>query len=141
MEAKVKLKEYVYIYAHCEIIAGSLEKAFRALEELLKTTPDYPPALLLMAVIFCLEGKKEKAQELFQLLRQKGVQITPPLNKFAKQLHAYGKKDEALLILKAAIENRINNEETMNLLDAFQNGKAACIILLNLLRTAARRTQ
>ena len=28
MEAKIKLKEYVHVYAHCEIIAGSLEKAF-----------------------------------------------------------------------------------------------------------------
>ena len=77
---------------------GSLEKAFCALEELLKTMPDYPPALLLMAVIYCLEGKKEKAQELFQLLRQKGVQITTNLNKFAQQLLIHGKKAEASLI-------------------------------------------
>ncbi len=70
---KTKLKEYVHVYAHCEIIAGSLSNAFCELQELLKTTPDYPPALILMAAIFCLEGKKEKAQEFFQLLQQKNV--------------------------------------------------------------------
>jgi len=98
MEAKIKLKEYVTIYAHCEIIVGSLEKAFCALEELLKTMPDYAPALFLTAVIYSLEGKEEKAQELFQLLQQKGAQITTNLNKFAQQLLIRGKKAEALLI-------------------------------------------
>ncbi|MBP1711309.1 MAG: SAM-dependent methyltransferase and glycosyltransferase, partial [Deltaproteobacteria bacterium] len=122
MESKVKLKQYVCVYAHCEIIAGSLEKAFGALEELLKTTPDYLPALLLKAVIFCLEGEKDNAQELLILLRQNGVQVIPSINGFAKQLHTHGKADQALLILKAAMENKINNEETMHLLDAFQNG-------------------
>ena len=92
MKTKIKLKEYVHIYAHCEIIVGSLSKAFSALEELLKTTPDYTPALFMMAVIFCLEGKKEKTQELFQLLLQKGAQIAPLLNKIAKQLHAAEKE-------------------------------------------------
>ena len=125
MRAKVRLKASVCIYAQCEIIIGSSEKAMSALEELLSTTPDYPPALLLVTIIFCLKGNKNKSRELFQLLRQKGVQITAPLNKFAKQLHAYGRKDEALLILDATIENKINNEETMNLLDAFQNSKSS----------------
>lgn len=120
MEARVKQKEYVHIYAHCEIIAGSLEKAFSALEELLKTKPDYLPALMLTAIIFCLEGKNEKAQELFQLLRQKHVQITTNLNEYAEQLHTNGKKDEALMILNAAIENKMSNAETMKLLEEFQ---------------------
>jgi len=122
MEARVKQKEYVHIYAHCEIIAGSLEKAFLALEELLKTRPDYVPALLLTAIIFCLEGKKEKAQELFQLLRQKRVQITTNLNEYAEQLHTNGKKDDALMILHAAIENKLSDQETMKLLEELQQG-------------------
>jgi len=124
MESKLKRKEYVHIYAHCEIIVGSLEKAYRALEELHKTTPDYSPALFLKAVIFCLEGKTEKAQELFQLLQQKRVQITPLLNKLANQLHAHEKRDEALLILNAAVENRISNEETKNLLETLQQSES-----------------
>ncbi|MEN6468576.1 MAG: glycosyltransferase [Smithella sp.] len=123
MDAKVKKKEYVHIYAHCEIIAGSLEKAFRALEELLKSDPDYLPALLLKAVIFCLEGKNEEARELFLLLRQKKVQITDALNKFATECHTHGKKNGALLILTALMENKISNEETIKLLEEYQKGQ------------------
>ena len=123
MESRKNLKECVYCYAHCEIIAGSLDKAFYALDDLLKTMPDYPPALLLMAVIFCLEGKKEKAQEYFRLLQQKGVQLSLLLNKFAKQLRHQGRKDDALLILNAAVENKLNDEETANLLEALQTGQ------------------
>lgn len=123
IDAKVKRKEYVVIYAHCEVMVGSLEKASQVLEELAQTTPDYPPAMLLMAVIFCLQGKDEKAIELLQILRQKNVLITPNLHKFAKQFHTNGKKDEALMILHAAIENKLSNQETMNLLDEFQKGQ------------------
>ncbi|MFA7012885.1 MAG: glycosyltransferase [Desulfobacterales bacterium] len=120
IESRVRLKESVHIYANCEIIAGSLDNAFFALDELLNTTPDYPPALFLMETIFYLKGEKEKAQEILQTLLHSGVQMTPSLNKIARQLHANGKKDEALLILNAAIENNISNETTKNMLVAFQ---------------------
>ena len=113
---KVKLKEYVYVYAQCEMIAGSLEKSFSALEDLLKTAPDYAPALFLKTVVFCLEGKKEKARDLFEHLRQKRVQITPQLNIIANQLQSNGRKNEALLILNAMIENKLNDSETATLL-------------------------
>jgi len=115
MRGKIKLKEYVHVYAHCEIIAGSLERAFDVLEELLKTMPDYAPALVLTAIIFSLEGKKEEAQGIFQALLSRRVEITPTLNKFVRQLHAHGKKDEALVILNTAIENHLQDAETEGL--------------------------
>lgn len=123
IDAKVKRKEYVVIYAHCEVMVGSLEKASQVLEELAQTTPDYPPAMLLMAVIFCLQDKDEKAIELLQILRQKGVHTTSNLNRFAKQFHRNKKKDEALLILNAVVENKLNNEETTKLFDEIQKGQ------------------
>jgi hypothetical protein len=43
--------------------------------------------------------------------------MTPTLNKIAGQLHAQGKNDEALLILNAAIENKISDQETLDLLN------------------------
>jgi len=120
METKTKLKEYVNVYATCEIIAGSLESARDALEEQLKTMPDYSPALFLIALIFCLTGKKEKAGELFQLLRRKNVLIIPRINNIARQLHTYGKNDEALIILNTAMENKAYNQETQLLLEKLQ---------------------
>jgi glycosyltransferase involved in cell wall biosynthesis len=125
MEGKTRLKECVHVYAHCEIIAGSPDKASVALEYLLKATPDYPPSLFLKAVIFCLEGKKEKALELFQLLRQKQVPVTPLINTIVKESLANGKRDEALLILNATIENKINDQETMSLYDALHHSRSS----------------
>jgi glycosyltransferase involved in cell wall biosynthesis len=122
IESKVKLKEYVNSYALCEILAGSLEKASYELEEILKTTPDYAPALLLTAVVACLKGEGERAHELFELLKQKNLQITGNLNKLAKQLDTRGKSDQALLVLTAMIDNKISNAETMALLEEFQKG-------------------
>jgi GT2 family glycosyltransferase len=116
IETKSKLKEYVHIYAHCEIIVGSLSKALRELEELLKTTPGYMPALFLMAVINCLEGKTEIAQRTLQALSRGGLQITPSLNKIAKQLHTHGKKDQAIIILNMTMQNGMNDGETATLL-------------------------
>jgi GT2 family glycosyltransferase/Tfp pilus assembly protein PilF len=119
MEGKTKLKEYVHVYAHCEIIAGSLSKAFCELEELLKTTPDYPPAVILIAAIFCLEGKKEKVQESIQSLLQKNIYITSLLNTYASQLHTYGKNDEALILLQAIVENNISSAGTIQMIEEY----------------------
>jgi glycosyltransferase involved in cell wall biosynthesis/Tfp pilus assembly protein PilF len=121
MESNIKLKEYIHIYAHCEIISGSLSKAFCELEELLKKTPDYPPALLLMAVILCLEDKKEKAKEIFEILHQKHVQITSRLNTFASQFRTQGKNDNALRILQAMLDSKLDDDQTMKLLAELKN--------------------
>ncbi|MHB8910069.1 MAG: glycosyltransferase [Syntrophales bacterium] len=120
MKSKVPLKEYVHIYAHCEILVGSLSKAHSALEELLKTTPGYLPAQFMMAVVFCLEGQPGRAGGLFQVLVQERVHITPHLNRFAEQLHAHGRTDEALLILEATIENGLQDEKTGSLLESLR---------------------
>jgi tetratricopeptide (TPR) repeat protein len=125
MEGKARLKECVHVYAHCEIIAGSPDKASAALEDLLKATPDYPPSLFLKAVTFCLEGKKEKSLELFQLLHQKQFQVTPLINTIVKESLANGKRDEALLILNATIENNLNDQETMSLYDSLHHNRSS----------------
>ncbi len=103
-DARGKLPAYVHVYAYCEIIAGSLDKASSALDELLQSMPDYPPAVSLMAVRYCLEEKNEKAKEFLQRLRLKGIPISSPLKKVSEKLSAYGKKDEAALILKLLSE-------------------------------------
>lgn len=54
---KAPLREYVNVYAHCEIVAGSLDNAGRQLTEVLKVYPDYIPALILMAAVRCLKGE------------------------------------------------------------------------------------
>ncbi len=121
MEANIKLDAYIHIYAQCEIIAGSLEKAFAALQEILKKTPDYPPALFLEAIIFCLKGEKDKVRKSFQSFQQKRIEITTLLHTIARRVHTYGNNTGALLILNAAIENNISNSETEKFLGEYQN--------------------
>jgi len=99
-ESRIKLPAYVNVYAYCEMIAGSLNAASSALEELLRDMPDYPPALSLMAVIHCLEDKEEQARELSRQLRLKGIPLSATLKHISEKLSSYGKKDEAELILK-----------------------------------------
>ena len=124
MDSKEKRKEYVNVYAQCEIIAGSLEKALFALEEQLKIMPDYSPALLLKAVIFCLQGNDEKAVELFQVLQQKQFLGASTLNKIARRLHTIKKTDDALLLIHAAMDNKMSNAETITLLNDVQAQEA-----------------
>lgn len=120
METENKRKEYVHIYALCEIIAGDLGRAGSALEELLRSEPDYPSALFLKALICALEGNGEKAREIFQALKKRRIRVTSLLNKVARQIQEYGQKQAALLVLDAAVENSIHNEETMKMRDEFQ---------------------
>ncbi len=47
-------------------------------------------------------------------------QVTPALNKIAREFQVNGKTDQALLILNAVFENRLNNEETGSLFEALQ---------------------
>ena len=125
VQTGTKRKEYIHIYAHCEIVAGSLDRAFSALQALLEATPDYAPALFMTAVILCLKGETEKAREGFESLVRSHVQITPSLNKIVRQLHAHSRKDEAFLILDAAMENKLDDEETRRLLESFRENRAA----------------
>lgn len=119
MQTNHKLKEYIYMYAYCEIIAGSLEKASMVLHDLIDEMPDYLPALLVQCVVLCLEDEQEKARELMLLLKGKNRNFNIQLNKFARQLHTNGRKDQAVRLLSAMKENKIDTPETIKLLKEF----------------------
>lgn len=120
MSFNIHLKEYIMIYVQCEIIAGSLQEAFSTLNTLYQKTPDYPPALFFMFVIFCLEEKKEEAKRILQSLTDMGVKIAPIAGKIARKLQTYGKRNEALLVLNTLVENELHDEETKALFLEYQ---------------------
>lgn len=120
IEIDAKRNESIHICAYCEIIAGSLDQAALVLESLYRAVPDYPSALFLLVVVFCLEGRDKEAAELFQSLLHKGIQITSGLNKIVGQLHAYGKRHDAFLLVNAMIKGKMDNEETTSVLEALQ---------------------
>lgn len=124
LEGQIRRIEYMNIYSHCEIIAGSLDKALQSIEEQLKAKPDYPPALALLSVIYCIRGLRKEADELFQKMQEKKIDFIPTFNKIAKQLSDYGKQQEAMLLLNKAIENKVANQVTRNLLSEVQSAEA-----------------
>ncbi len=117
MEYKITIKEFMMDYALIEMVAGSPEKAFDILKNFINIATDYPAALLLLAALHCIQGQREKAETYLRELLQKGFNITPGLNRVAKQFYLVGKKEQAKLILDAMIENRINDAETMRLIE------------------------
>ena len=117
------IKEAILNYANCEIIAGSVEKAYTALQDLLQKEPDYPPALLMLSVVFCLTHKVEMMQNLLKTLVNRKYNFIPAMNTAARLFYVQKKNDEALLILQTMIENRLDDEETTNLLNILQNSK------------------
>lgn len=113
-------KEALQTYATCEILSGSIDKALGAINESLEMEPEYPPALLLLAIVSCLRGEIERMQEAFEILLNKRFNITPGLNGVARQLQLQGKDRESLSILNAAIQYRIGDRETTQLLETVQ---------------------
>lgn len=112
MQTEVRLKEYITIYAQCEIIAGSLEKALFFIEEQLQATPDYVPAMIFKAAVLCLEDQKEGLKELSQVMLQNRDQVTAVFNVLTMKLHQNNMRDKALLLASVAFDNHIITEET-----------------------------
>lgn len=113
-------KEALQTYATCEILSGSIDKALAAINESLEMEPEYPPALLLLAIVSCLRGEIERMQEIFEILLNKQFNITPGLNGVARQLQLKAKIRESISILNAAIQYRIGDQETTQLLETVQ---------------------
>lgn len=120
MDFRPVSKEALQTYATCEILSGSIDKAIGPINQSLEMESEYPPALLLLAIVSCLRGEIERMQEAFEILRNKRFNITPGLNGVARQLQLQGKNRESLSILDAAIQYRIGDRETTQLLETVQ---------------------
>lgn len=107
--------ENIHVYAHCEIIAGSPDKALQTTEDLLKKNPDYIPAQMMKAIALTLQGEKSKALDIYQALLKKGARITINLNTLARQFILQGKKEKALQMIEALFDSHIHDDETARL--------------------------
>lgn len=116
MKTDVKLKEYITVYAQCEILAGSFAEALTLLEEQLQITPDYIPAIIFKAAVLCMEGKKEKLKELSPVMLQNRDHVTAVFNVLTMKLHQNHMRDQALRLAATAFDNQIITEDTHNIL-------------------------
>jgi len=99
------------------LVAGSPDKAYDALVSLLDASPDYTPALFLMAVVHHLRGDDVKTDEKLRALQNKRVDIPPLFNQMARQFLARGKTREAAQLIRLAAERHLADQETLSLYD------------------------
>ena len=104
LELNPDLKEAALNYANCELIIGDAKNAVCAIEKLLKSEPDYPPAMGLIAMACYVDGQKEKGLEYFRKLRKKRFNCEDFVNDLAKDMISEGRAEQAGLLLEAPIE-------------------------------------
>jgi predicted Zn-dependent protease len=117
------MKEAALNYAGSEFLIGDISKTISVLETLLLKHPDYPPAMVLVAAAYYVQGQKEKGLGLFEKLRKRGFNWTDFLDEQARGVMSLGRFDEAILLLEAAVKTGNINKDTGRLLAQCQNKK------------------
>ena len=110
------LKEAVIIYATSEALIGDAGKTISALEGLLKKVPEYPLALAILAVAYCIEGERKKGLKNIKLITKMGFETARYLHNLSKMLISTGKTDSAVSLLEFAVECGKGTREIRSLL-------------------------
>jgi tetratricopeptide (TPR) repeat protein len=103
-------------YGLSELWRGEPQRAVPFLEGLLKSTPDYPPAIGLLAVASLASGQADAARSLFEQLTIKGFLCEPYLLSHANKLIAADMVDRAAAILEAAITSGLGSPDLRHVL-------------------------
>lgn len=88
-------RELLLNCAAAELFAGDIRKAVRMAEQLLRKDPDYPPALVLLAVSHILAGNERKGKEPLRRLREKGIEADSLIRPIIGRLRKAGKDVQA----------------------------------------------
>jgi Tfp pilus assembly protein PilF len=103
-------------YGLSELWRGDPQRAVPFLEDLLKSTPDYPPAIGLLAVASLASGQADAAQRLFDRLKNQGFLCEPYLLNHANKLIAADRAERAITILEAAIASGLGSADSTRML-------------------------
>jgi len=119
LEIDPEMVEAHYNYAFAKVHLGQVKEAVLILEKLLSRFSEYPPALFLLSVAYCLEARGAKWRKGFEKLRlTMGPGLAVACHEFAKGLVSAQRPDYAVMLLEAAIESENSNKEIMTLLKA-----------------------
>ena len=116
------LKEAAIIYTTSEVLIGDAGKTIPILEDLLKKVPEYPLALAILAVTYCIEGEREKGLENIKRLTKMGFETARYLHDLSKMLISTGKTDSAVSLLEFAVGCGKGTREIRELLDGLLTG-------------------
>ncbi|MBI5849282.1 MAG: glycosyltransferase [Nitrospirae bacterium] len=116
------MKEASLNYSYAELLVGDYAKVITELVAVLKETPDYPPAMVLLAAAYSMAGKKQGALDILSLLAGKGLKFEKFLHDLCEQLVELGRTSQAIPILESLIERGAGNDDTTTLLDVCRKG-------------------
>ncbi|MBI5579455.1 MAG: glycosyltransferase [Deltaproteobacteria bacterium] len=111
LELNAGLKEAALNYSNCELITGNAKNAVCVLEKLLKSEPDYPPAMGLIASAYYVDGQKEKGLEFFRMLWKKRFNCEDFVKELAAALISEGRAEQAGLLFEAAGKMRAERSD------------------------------
>ena len=100
-----ELKEIVNLHASCALSLGKAESSIPLLESVLQKNPDYPMAVLMIALVYCALNRRESAKGYIDKLRSMRMPFENYLHDFAVFLMSAGRADYALPIIEVAMEN------------------------------------
>jgi tetratricopeptide (TPR) repeat protein len=105
MELDPNLKEAVLNYALCLIRIGNIKRAAERLEEFLVGSPNHPMGKGLLAVAWCILGKRRDGLKLLHELREMGFDCSNYILDHARKMAAAGRKLEAGKLLQAIADS------------------------------------
>jgi glycosyltransferase involved in cell wall biosynthesis/tetratricopeptide (TPR) repeat protein len=98
LELDPALREAALNCANCELMIGSARRAASLVEQVLSDHPEYPPAMGLAAVAYCVDGQEAKGLELFRQLRTMRFDCEEVIREQASSLAAHGRAEGARLL-------------------------------------------
>ena len=117
------LKEPIIIYATSEVLIGNAGETIPILEGLLKKVPEYPLALAILAVAYCIEGEKEKSLKHIKLITRMGFETARYFHNLSEMLISTGKTNSAVSLLEFAVECGKGTREIRSLLSELQGDR------------------
>ncbi len=110
-------KESAVNFAHCEIVAGNIKKGISLLEETLGKTPEYPPAMVVLASAYAIEGRKQAGIDIIEKLQANRFDCANCLHDLADGLFIRGRYQHAMSLYELIVRTRQMHNDTRERID------------------------
>jgi glycosyltransferase involved in cell wall biosynthesis len=97
-------KEAATNLAYSELLGGDLRNAIRILEGLIRGRVEYPVAIGLLAIAYCIDNKADAGLKYISDLKKKNFHITPIMLDTSQRLMDTGRNADAIKLLKTLID-------------------------------------
>jgi tetratricopeptide (TPR) repeat protein len=110
VELAPRMREALCSHALCELYAGNASKAVSILQDLIDREPNYPSATILLAMVYCCDGKKDLGLDLFEKLPGNKSSLVESIQRVAGKLRTAGQAAYAASLVGAVSESGYVND-------------------------------